>query len=269
MTVRYIKRAIPRLGGDNFSPPPCLLSALSMLSACWTATQISTLYASDPSSGAFAVCLRHDAALSDGYCRRPCRRALPPEVCHPNLLCLPFPLVGTLDKRFVRSVRHTRAFGLCRHTFHCAYGGLHHQRHQPDRRHRWSASGLSSVALLVFTFLFISKGLWSYAMLSAGTFGVLVPFLIQCVRQCGACPQDFFMGDTGANLGLYPQFPCHKVQPAQHGYHALHRRRLSHRFQHYDYSGVRCGACRPGPHPRVDTALSSRTRTISIINCWR
>ena len=38
------------------------------------------------------------------------------------------------------------------------------------------ASGLSSVALLVFTFLFISKGLWSYAMLSAGTFGVLVPF---------------------------------------------------------------------------------------------
>lgn len=38
------------------------------------------------------------------------------------------------------------------------------------------ASGLSSVALLIFTFLFIDKGLWSYAMLSVATFGVLVPF---------------------------------------------------------------------------------------------
>ena len=60
------------------------------------------------------------------------------------------------------------------------------------------ASGLSSVALLVFTFLFISKGLWSYAMLSAGTFGVLVPFFYYNVFGSVERARKIFMGDTGS-----------------------------------------------------------------------
>ena len=39
------------------------------------------------------------------------------------------------------------------------------------------ASGLSGVALLIFTGLIIEKGLWSYAMLSDATYGVLDPYI--------------------------------------------------------------------------------------------
>lgn len=53
------------------------------------------------------------------------------------------------------------------------------------------ASGLSSVALLIFTFLFIEKGLWSYAMLAAGTFGVLVPFFITTYLAVWSVPVRF------------------------------------------------------------------------------
>lgn len=113
------------------------------------------------------------------------------------------------------------------------------------------ASGLSSVALLVFTFLFISKGLWSYAMLSAGTFGVLVPFFYYNVFGSVERARKIFMGDTGSlTLGYTLSFLAIKYSQHNTAYHALHRRRLSHSFQHPDYSGVRCGACRPGPHPR-------------------
>lgn len=40
------------------------------------------------------------------------------------------------------------------------------------------ASGLSSVSLLVFGFLFMEKGLWMYSMLAFSTFGVLIPFFL-------------------------------------------------------------------------------------------
>ena len=60
------------------------------------------------------------------------------------------------------------------------------------------ASGLSSVALLIFTFLFIEKGLWSYAMLAAGTFGVLVPFFYYNVFGSVERARKIFMGDTGS-----------------------------------------------------------------------
>ncbi|EGF53199.1 glycosyltransferase, group 4 family [Bacteroides clarus YIT 12056] len=60
------------------------------------------------------------------------------------------------------------------------------------------ASGLSSVALLIFTFLFINKGLWSYAMLAAGTFGVLVPFFYYNVFGSVERARKIFMGDTGS-----------------------------------------------------------------------
>lgn len=60
------------------------------------------------------------------------------------------------------------------------------------------ASGLSSVALLIFTFLFVDKGLWSYAMLAAGTFGVLVPFFYYNVFGSVERARKIFMGDTGS-----------------------------------------------------------------------
>ena len=60
------------------------------------------------------------------------------------------------------------------------------------------ASGLSRVALLIFTFLFINKGLWSYAMLAAGTFGVLVPFFYYNVFGSVERARKIFMGDTGS-----------------------------------------------------------------------
>lgn len=60
------------------------------------------------------------------------------------------------------------------------------------------ASGLSSVALLIFAFLFMDKGLWSYAMLAAGTFGVLVPFFYYNVFGSAERARKIFMGDTGS-----------------------------------------------------------------------
>ncbi|CCX61350.1 glycosyl transferase family 4 conserved region [Bacteroides sp. CAG:598] len=60
------------------------------------------------------------------------------------------------------------------------------------------ASGLSGVALLIFTGLFIEKGLWSYAMLSAATFGVLVPFFYYNVFGNADRARKIFMGDTGS-----------------------------------------------------------------------
>lgn len=60
------------------------------------------------------------------------------------------------------------------------------------------ASGLSSVALLVFAYLFINDSLWSYAMLAAGTFGVLVPFFYYNVFGSVERSRKIFMGDTGS-----------------------------------------------------------------------
>ena len=60
------------------------------------------------------------------------------------------------------------------------------------------ASGLSSVALLVFTCLFVEKGMWSYAMLACGTFGVLIPFFYYNVFGSAERARKIFMGDTGS-----------------------------------------------------------------------
>lgn len=69
------------------------------------------------------------------------------------------------------------------------------------------ASGLSSVSLLIFTFLFIDKGLWSYAMLSVATFGVLVPFFYYNVFGSAERSRKIFMGDTGSlTLGYILSF---------------------------------------------------------------
>ena len=60
------------------------------------------------------------------------------------------------------------------------------------------ASGLSSVALLVFGLLFIEKGLWMYSMLAFSTLGVLVPFFYYNVFGNAERARKIFMGDTGS-----------------------------------------------------------------------
>ena len=69
------------------------------------------------------------------------------------------------------------------------------------------ASGLSSVALLVFGFLYISKGLWLYSMFAFSTFGVLVPFFYYNVFGSAERDRKIFMGDTGSlTLGYILSF---------------------------------------------------------------
>ena len=69
------------------------------------------------------------------------------------------------------------------------------------------ASGLSSVSLLVFGFLFIEKGFWIYSMLAFSTFGVLVPFFYYNVFGSAEHARKIFMGDTGSlTLGYILSF---------------------------------------------------------------
>lgn len=60
------------------------------------------------------------------------------------------------------------------------------------------ASGLSSVALVVFSILFIQNELWVYAMLSIATLGVLLPFFYYNVFGNAENCRKIFMGDTGS-----------------------------------------------------------------------
>ena len=69
------------------------------------------------------------------------------------------------------------------------------------------ASGLSSVALLVFGVLFIEKGLWMYSIIAFSTFGVLVPFFYYNVFGNAERARKIFMGDTGSlTLGYILSF---------------------------------------------------------------
>lgn len=69
------------------------------------------------------------------------------------------------------------------------------------------ASGLSSVALLIFGFLYIEKGLWIYSMFAFSTFGVLVPFFYYNVFGSAERDRKIFMGDTGSlTLGYILSF---------------------------------------------------------------
>ena len=69
------------------------------------------------------------------------------------------------------------------------------------------ASGLSSVALLIFGFLYIEKGLWIYSMFAFSTFGVLVPFFYYNVFGSAEHARKIFMGDKGSlNLGYILSF---------------------------------------------------------------
>lgn len=69
------------------------------------------------------------------------------------------------------------------------------------------ASGLSSVSLLIFSVLFINKGLWLYSMIAISTFGVLVPFFYYNVFGSAERARKIFMGDTGSlTLGYIISF---------------------------------------------------------------
>lgn len=69
------------------------------------------------------------------------------------------------------------------------------------------ASGLSSVALLVFGVLFMEKGLWIYSMFAFSAFGVLVPFFYYNVFGSAEHARKIFMGDTGSlTLGYILSF---------------------------------------------------------------
>lgn len=71
------------------------------------------------------------------------------------------------------------------------------------------ASGLSGTALVIFGFLFASLHLWTYAMLSFSTLGVLIPFFYYNVFGQADQGRKIFMGDTGSlTLGYILAFLC-------------------------------------------------------------
>jgi UDP-N-acetylmuramyl pentapeptide phosphotransferase/UDP-N-acetylglucosamine-1-phosphate transferase len=69
------------------------------------------------------------------------------------------------------------------------------------------ASGLSIVSLSVFSFLFISNGLFTYAMITFACLGVLAPFFYYNVFGNAERGRKIFMGDTGSlTLGYILSF---------------------------------------------------------------
>lgn len=69
------------------------------------------------------------------------------------------------------------------------------------------ASGLSSIPLVVFSFLFFSNDFWTYSMLAFATLGVLVPFFYYNVFGNAEHCRKIFMGDTGSlTLGFLLAF---------------------------------------------------------------
>ena len=93
------------------------------------------------------------------------------------------------------------------HTFHCAYGGLHHQRHQPDRRHRRSCLRLEQCGIAGFHLPVHQQGPVELCHAFGRYFRrACAVLLLQRVRQCGACPQDFHGRYGKPYLGLYLSF---------------------------------------------------------------
>ena len=69
------------------------------------------------------------------------------------------------------------------------------------------ASGLSSIPLVVFGFLFFSSDFWTYSMLAFATLGVLLPFFYYNVFGNAEHCRKIFMGDTGSlTLGFLLAF---------------------------------------------------------------
>ena len=71
------------------------------------------------------------------------------------------------------------------------------------------ASGLSGAALLILGSLFLHNQMWTYAMLSFSTLGVLIPFFYYNVFGQAEHGRKIFMGDTGSlTLGYILAFLC-------------------------------------------------------------
>ncbi|WP_278625355.1 MraY family glycosyltransferase [Parabacteroides gordonii] len=71
------------------------------------------------------------------------------------------------------------------------------------------ASGLSGAALLILGSLFLHYQMWTYAMLSFSTLGVLIPFFYYNVFGQAEHGRKIFMGDTGSlTLGCILAFLC-------------------------------------------------------------
>lgn len=71
------------------------------------------------------------------------------------------------------------------------------------------ASGLSGTALLILGSLFLRYQMWTYAMLSFSTLGVLIPFFYYNVFGQVEHGRKIFMGDTGSlTLGYILAFLC-------------------------------------------------------------
>lgn len=69
------------------------------------------------------------------------------------------------------------------------------------------ASGLSSVALIIFGILFLRAEMWAYSMLAFSTLGVLLPFFYYNVFGDEKRCKKIFMGDTGSlTLGYLLSF---------------------------------------------------------------
>ena len=60
------------------------------------------------------------------------------------------------------------------------------------------ASGLCSVALVIYGFAFFALGMYAYSILAFATLGVLVPFFYYNVFGNAARGRKIFMGDTGS-----------------------------------------------------------------------
>ena len=60
------------------------------------------------------------------------------------------------------------------------------------------ATGLSAIALIFFSYVFISSGQYVYAMLTAAALGTLVPFFYYNVFGKAETHTKIFMGDTGS-----------------------------------------------------------------------
>lgn len=69
------------------------------------------------------------------------------------------------------------------------------------------ASGLSSVALIVFGYLFLLNELYTYSMIAFASLGVLIPFFYFNVFGNATVGRKIFMGDTGSlTLGYILSF---------------------------------------------------------------
>lgn len=71
------------------------------------------------------------------------------------------------------------------------------------------ASGLTAIAMIFFSFLFVASGHYLYATLAAASLGTLVPFFIYNVFGSPQKRNKIFMGDTGSlTIGTILAFLC-------------------------------------------------------------